>query len=129
MTRVLTNFINGEEVALDGRTADLIDPVTEQPFAQAPVSTERDVDAACQAAARAFEQWGLTTPAERQRALLRIADAIEDRAQELVDIESENTGKPKALVASEEVPPMCDQIRFFAGAARILEGTAAAEYM
>jgi betaine-aldehyde dehydrogenase len=129
MTRVLSNFINGEEVALDGHTADLIDPVTEQTFAQAPVSTERDVDAACQAAARAFERWGQTTPSERQRALMRIADAIEARAQELVDIESENTGKPKALVASEEVPPMCDQIRFFAGAARILEGTAAAEYM
>jgi betaine-aldehyde dehydrogenase len=129
MTRVLSNFINGEEVTLDGHTADLIDPVTEQAFAQAPVSTERDVDAACQAAARAFERWGQTTPSERQRALMRIADAIEARAQELVDIESENTGKPKALVASEEVPPMCDQIRFFAGAARILEGTAAAEYM
>jgi betaine-aldehyde dehydrogenase len=129
MTRVLSNFINGEEVTLDGHTADLIDPVTEQAFAQAPLSTERDVDAACQAAARAFERWGQTTPSERQRALMRIADAIEARAQELVDIESENTGKPKALVASEEVPPMCDQIRFFAGAARILEGTAAAEYM
>jgi betaine-aldehyde dehydrogenase len=87
------------------------------------------VDAACRAAARAFESWSLTTPSERQRAQLRIADAIEERAGELVDVESENTGKPKALVASEEVPPMCDQIRFFAGAARVLEGKSAGEYM
>jgi betaine-aldehyde dehydrogenase len=108
---------------------DLVDPVSEQVFAQATVSSEREIDAACQAAARAFESWGRTTPSERQRALLRIADAMEERADELVAIESENTGKPKALVLSEEVPPMCDQIRFFAGAARVLEGLSAGEYM
>jgi betaine-aldehyde dehydrogenase len=128
VTRVISNFIDGA-AAGDGSMIDLVDPVTEDVFAQAPVSREGDIDAACRAAARAFETWGITTPSERQRALLRIADAIESRADELVEVESENTGKPKALIASEEVPPMCDQIRFFAGAARVLEGTAAGEYM
>jgi betaine-aldehyde dehydrogenase len=129
MTRAISNFIDGQPAAADGRTTDLIDPVTEEVFAKAPLSSEEDVDAACRAAARAFETWSLTTPSERQRALLRIADAIEERASELVEVESENTGKPKALVESEEVPPMCDQIRFFAGAARLLEGKSAGEYM
>ena len=78
---------------------------------------------------RAFETWRDATPSERQRALLRIADAIEERADELVAIESQNTGKPRELTASEEIPPMCDQIRFFAGAARVLEGKSAGEYM
>jgi betaine-aldehyde dehydrogenase len=129
MTPVLSNFIDGETMAPNGRSMELVDPATEQVFATAVASSEQEVDAACAAAARAFESWGTTTPSERQRALLRIADAIEARADELVAVESENTGKPKALVASEEVPPMCDQIRFFAGAARVLEGSAAGEYM
>jgi betaine-aldehyde dehydrogenase len=130
MTRGLTNFIDGRRVdAAEGRTSDLIDPSTGEVFATAPVSGEADVDAAFTSAARAFEAWRDTTPGERQRALLNIADAIEDRADELVAIESENTGKPRELTASEEVPPMCDQIRFFAGAARVLEGRSAGEYM
>jgi betaine-aldehyde dehydrogenase len=108
---------------------ELVDPVTEEVFAKSAVSSEQEIDAACKAAARAFESWGQTTPSERQLALLKIADAIEARAEELVAVESENTGKPKALVLSEEVPPMVDQIRFFAGAARVLEGTSAGEYM
>ncbi len=129
MTKVLTNFVDGQTAALNGRDMDLVDPVTEEVFAKAAVSSEEEIDAACQAAARAFESWGQTTPSERQLALLKIADAIEARAEELVAVESENTGKPKALVLSEEVPPMVDQIRFFAGAARVLEGTSAGEYM
>jgi betaine-aldehyde dehydrogenase len=129
MTKTLTNFVDGQTAALDGRDMDLVDPVTEEVFAKAAVSSEQEIDAACQAAARAFESWGQTTPSERQLALLKIADAIEARAEELVAVESENTGKPKALVLSEEVPPMVDQIRFFAGAARVLEGTSAGEYM
>ena len=80
-------------------------------------------------AAAAFEGWRDSTPSERQRALLKIADAIESRAEEFVAIESENCGKPLGLTASEEVPPMVDQIRFFAGAARNLEGKSAGEYM
>ena len=81
------------------------------------------------AAARAFESWRDTTPGERQRALLRIADAIEEHAEELVAAECRNTGKPVQLTAGEEIPPATDQIRFFAGAARLLEGRSAGEYM
>jgi len=126
----ITNFIHGERVAAaDGQTAELIDPSTGEVFATAALSREADVDAAFQDAARAFEGWRDATPSERQRALLRIADAIEERADELVEIESQNTGKPKELTKDEEVPPMADQIRFFAGAARLLEGRSAGEYM
>jgi betaine-aldehyde dehydrogenase len=98
-------------------------------YATAPLSAAADVDAAMAAAAAAFPAWRDTTPSERQKALLKIADAIEARADELVAVESENTGKPLGLTASEEVPPMVDQIRFFAGAARMLEGRSAGEYM
>jgi betaine-aldehyde dehydrogenase len=128
--RVTRNFVNGEwtDVA-DGRTAELISPVTGEVFGTAPVSGQADVDAAVEAAAAAFESWRDTTPSERQLALLRIADAIEARADDLVAAESENTGKPLGLTHSEEIPPMVDQIRFFAGAARVLEGRAAGEYM
>ena len=130
MSTEISNFIHGERVAAaDGRTSDLIDPSTGEKYATAALSGAADIDAAFQAAERAFEGWGETTPSERQRTLLRIADAIEDRASELVDVESQNTGKPKELTAEEEVPPMCDQIRFFAGAARVLEGKSAGEYM
>jgi betaine-aldehyde dehydrogenase len=130
MAATLENFIGGERRApSDGRTADLIDPSTEEVFAQAPLSSAADVDAACQAAAQAFETWRDTTPAERQLALMRIADAFEARADDLLDAEVQNTGKPRQLTAEEEIPPMVDQIRFFAGAARCLEGRAAGEYM
>jgi betaine-aldehyde dehydrogenase len=129
MTRTITNFVNGEPVdAADGRTGELLDPSTGEVFATAPVSGDADIDAAFQSAERAFESWRDTTPSDRQRALLRIADAIEARAAELVDIECQNTGKPRELTTSEEIPPMCDQIRFFAGAARVLEGKSAGEY-
>ncbi len=129
MAKTLTNFVDGKVAALDGRELELVDPVTEEVFATAAISSEQEIDSACQAAARAFESWGQTTPSERQLALLKIADAIEARAEQLVEVESANTGKPKALVLSEELPPMVDQIRFFAGAARVLEGSAAGEYM
>jgi betaine-aldehyde dehydrogenase len=128
--RALTNFIGNKPVdAASGRTSELINPSTGEVFATAPVSDAADVDTAMAAAASAFETWRDTTPSERQRALLRIADAIEARAEELVAVESENTGKPLELTMSEEIPPMVDQIRFFAGAARLLEGRAAGEYM
>src|SRR4051794_2680294 len=126
----LENFIAGERRApTDGRTSDLVDPSTEEVFAQAPVSSAADVDAACQAAAAAFETWRDATPSERSLALFRIADAIEARADDLLDAEVQNTGKPRQLTAEEEIPPMVDQIRFFAGAARCLEGRSAGEYM
>ena len=124
------NFIDGASVdAQSGSRSDLVDPTTGEVFAQAPVSQAADIDAAYAAAERAFEVWGNTTPAERQMALLKIADAIDSHADELIALESQNTGKPLALVASEEIPPMVDQIRFFAGAARVLDGRAAGEYM
>jgi betaine-aldehyde dehydrogenase len=130
MATEITNFIHGERVAAaDGRTTDLIDPSTGEVYATAALSGAVDIDAAFQAAERAFDSWRDSTPSERQRALLRIADAIEERADELVAVESQNTGKPRQLTADEEVPPMCDQIRFFAGAARVLEGKSAGEYM
>jgi betaine-aldehyde dehydrogenase len=129
-SRALRNFVNGTSSdAADGATLDLVDPATGEVFATAPRSGAADVDAAVSAAAAAFETWRDTTPSERQRALLRIADAIESRAKELVDVECENTGKPVQLTLDEELPPMVDQIRFFAGAARVLEGRSAGEYM
>jgi betaine-aldehyde dehydrogenase len=130
MKRTVRNFVNGSYTdAADGRTADLISPVTGEAFGTAPVSGQADVDAAFSAASSAFEGWRDATPGERQLALLRMADAFEARADELVALESENTGKPIGLTASEEIPPMIDQIRFFAGAARVLEGRSAGEYM
>jgi betaine-aldehyde dehydrogenase len=128
--RQLRNFVAGEYVdAQTDANMDVVDPSTGRVVAAAPASSAEDVDRAYSAAATAFETWGQTTPAERQAALLKIADAVEARADELVRLEAQNTGKPFALTASEEIPPMVDQIRFFAGAARVLEGRAAAEYM
>ena len=127
--RILRNFIDGQYVEGSGATSDIVSPVTGRVVATAPVSSAEDVDAAYRAAAKAFEEWGQTTPSERQQALLKFASAIEDRADEFVRLEAENTGKPHALTASEEIPPMVDQLRFFAGAARVLEGRASAEYL
>jgi len=128
--KTLSNFINGKAVpASSGKSSDVINPATGQVYATAPVSGADDVDRAMKAASGAFEEWRDSTPAERQRALLKIADAFESRADELVGIESENCGKPLALTSTEELPPMVDQIRFFAGAARNLEGRSAGEYM
>ncbi|MDQ3165445.1 MAG: gamma-aminobutyraldehyde dehydrogenase [Actinomycetota bacterium] len=125
-----SNFIDGEPVdSLDGATYDVIDPSTGEVYGTAPMSGPQDVDRAMTAAARAFETWRDTTPSERQRALLKLADAIEARADEVVAVESRDTGKPLALTMSEEIPPAVDQIRFFAGAARVLEGKSAGEYM
>src|ERR1700742_5198968 len=128
--RTLQNFVNGKYTdAADGRTSDVIDPSTGEVYLQAPISGSQDVDAAMQAAATAFETWKETTPAERSLALLRFADAMEQRAGDIVEAETRNTGKPVAVTNSEELPPAVDQIRFFAGAARVLEGRSAGEYM
>ncbi len=128
--RQLRNYVDGEQVSSSAESRiDVVNPATGQVVAQAPVSTAEDVDRAYTAADRAFAGWKRTTPAERQKMLLDVADAIESRAEEFVVLEGENTGKPHALTASEEVPPMVDQLRFFAGAARVLEGRAAGEYL
>ncbi|HEY2552855.1 MAG TPA: gamma-aminobutyraldehyde dehydrogenase [Streptosporangiaceae bacterium] len=126
----LRNFIGGHwtDISYDQRS-ELIDPSTGEAFATAPVSRDSEVDAAVSAAAEAFGGWRDATPGERSLALIRIADAIEANAEQLVKTESQNTGKPIALTLSEEIPPMVDQIRFFAGAARMLEGRSAGEYM
>jgi betaine-aldehyde dehydrogenase len=128
--RQLQNFIDGDfrDPAEAGYTP-LINPATGEEFARAPLSTKPDIDAAVGAARRAFEGWRDKTPAERSLAILRIADAIENRAEEIVRLECENTGKPFQMTMDEEVPPMVDQIRFMASAARVLEGKSAGEYM
>nr|WP_233404836.1 gamma-aminobutyraldehyde dehydrogenase [Actinotalea solisilvae] len=126
----MQNFVGGAPApTVDGRTSEVVDPTTGEAYATAPVSGAADVDAAFRAAADAFEGWRDATPAERQLALLRVADAMERRADEFVRTESRNTGKPLALTAADEVPPCVDELRFFAGAARILEGASAGEYM
>jgi len=126
----LQNFIGGQwtDLSFDKRS-ELVNPSTGEVFATAPVSGAAEVDAAVSSAEAAFPGWRDSTPAERSLALLRIADAIESRAGEFVKAESLNTGKPLGLTESEEIPPMVDQIRFFAGAARMLEGRSAGEYM
>ena len=127
--KTLQNFINGKKVsATSDKVQDLINPATAEVFAKAPVSNASDVDKAMKSAAAAFEVWKESTPGERQKAINKIADAIEARSEELIGIESENTGKPIAVTRAEEIGPMLDQIRFFAGAARNLEGKSAAEY-
>ena len=130
MTKVLQNFINGQSVkSSSGKTTEVINPSTGETYAQAQLSNAKDIDQAYQAAETAFESWRETTPSERQQALLKIADTLEANAQELIELEGVNTGKAFAVTASEEIPPMLDQIRFFAGAARVLEGRASGEYM
>lgn len=127
--RELKNFVNGQHVpSKSGETSDLINPANGEVFAKAAISNEADIDAAYKAADKAFESWSQTTPSERQLALFRIADALEARAEEMADVESENTGKPRSTLVEYEVMVSVDQIRFFAGAARNLEGRATAEY-
>jgi betaine-aldehyde dehydrogenase len=124
------NFVNGKPVdARDGATTPLVDPSTGETYGSAARSSAADVDDAVAVADAAFEGWKAATPSERGLALLRIADALERDAGRFIDAECRSTGKPKALMAADEIPPAVDQLRFFAGAARMLEGRAAAEYM
>jgi betaine-aldehyde dehydrogenase len=129
-SEVLNNFIHGEyAAAAASETTAVVDPSTGEEYARAPVSGPADVEAALRAAAGAFESWRETTPAERSLALLRMADAVQARAGEIVAAECRNTGKPVGLTMAEEIPPLVDELRFFAGAARILQGTSAGEYL
>jgi betaine-aldehyde dehydrogenase len=129
--RHLQNFIDGEYTdAADGRTADVVDPSTGEVFAKAAVSGQADVDRAFKVAAAAFDGgWRDATPGERQIALNKFADAVEERADELVAAEVANCGKPVQATKDEEIFQVTDALRFFAGAARHLEGKAAAEYL
>ncbi|HEX6249324.1 MAG TPA: gamma-aminobutyraldehyde dehydrogenase [Nocardioidaceae bacterium] len=130
MAEQFRNIINGEAVdSASGETYDIVNPATGEVYAKAPASGPEDVDRAMRAAEKAFESWGETTPGERQLALLKMADALEKRADEFVQAECANTGKPIQLTAEEELPPSVDELRFFAGAARLLEGKSAGEYM
>jgi betaine-aldehyde dehydrogenase len=128
--RTLQNFVNGKYVDSKGSDAlELVDPSTEEVYAHSPIASEADVDSAYQAAQKAFDTWGDTTPGERQLALFRIADEMEKRAEEFADLESQDTGKPRTTLVDDEIMLSVDQIRFFAGAARNLEGRSAGEYM
>ncbi|MEZ7132481.1 gamma-aminobutyraldehyde dehydrogenase [Nonomuraea sp. AD125B] len=130
MTTRLQNFVNGEFVdAKSDRFSDIIDPCTGEAYVQAPISGIEDVDAAYAAAAAAFDSWGRTTPGERANLLLKVADAIEARADEINEAECRNTGKPRARMAEDETPVAADHFRFFAGAARTLEGPTAGEFL
>jgi aminobutyraldehyde dehydrogenase len=123
------NFVGGEWVdAVEGETAEIINPATGETIAEVPKGTEADVDRAVEAAKRAWVEWRDTTPGERSEMLLKLASAIEDHADELAQVESQNVGKPLSY-AKDEIPVSCDNIRFFAGAARTLEGRATGEYM
>src|ERR1700728_2208425 len=126
----LRNFVNGRYTdPCEGAYSEVIDPSTGATYAHAPVSSAADVDEALRAAATAFESWRDSTPAERSPAMLRVADAVERRAGEFVAAKPRNPGKPVALAVTDELPPSVDQLRFFAGAARILEGRSAGEYL
>ncbi|GAB2864952.1 gamma-aminobutyraldehyde dehydrogenase [Nocardioides pacificus] len=128
--QIFRNVVDGELVdSASGQSYDVIDPSTGEVYARAPLSGAQDIDRAYAAAERAFESWGRTTPQERSLALLRIADALEARTEEFVAAECRDTGKPIHLTRSEEMPPTVDHFRFFAGAARVLEGKSAGEYM
>src|SRR3989440_4279429 len=128
--RTLKNMIGGKFVSPDsGKRENVVDPATDQVIAKAPLSGKRDVDAAVKAARQAFEGWATTTPGERSLALLRIADGIEDRAEEIADLESADAGKPRSAFLEDEIPFMVDNLRYFAGAARNMEGRPAGEYL
>jgi betaine-aldehyde dehydrogenase len=127
---IVKNFINGELVdSVSGATMALVDPSTGEKYGTAPVSNSEDIDHAYAAAAAAFADWKRTTPSVRQKALLDFADDVAAAAEDLVAAEGRNTGKPNHVTMAEEIPPMVDQIRFFAGAARLLEGKSAGEYL
>jgi betaine-aldehyde dehydrogenase len=129
--QVLQNFIHGgfEEPSAGTETLSLIDPSTGDEFGNSPLSGAAEIDAAMRSAEEGFAVWSGMTPSERGRALLQAADALEARGDDFVNAECLNTGKPIELTRSEELGPAADQLRFFAGAGRLLEGRAAAEYM
>ena len=128
-TETLSNFIDGERAASGAETEPVLNPATGGELARAPKSTAEDVDRAVQAARRAFDGWAGTTPAQRAQALLALADLVEEHGEEIARLEALNAGKPIEAVTNDEIPVMADNLRFFAGAARCLEGRAAGEYM
>jgi betaine-aldehyde dehydrogenase len=129
VTTALRNFIDGEPATWDGEDEAILNPATGEELARAPLSSAEEVDRAVRAAHRAFAGWSGATPAVRSAALLALADMVDGHADELARLEALNAGKPLAAVTDDELPVMADNLRFFAGAARCLEGRAAGEYM
>ena len=126
----LQNFIDGESVdPTTGEWEDVVNPSNLDVFAEAPLSGEEDIGNAVAAARRAFATYGKTTPGDRSNMLLKLADALEENGDELADIESADAGKPRQMFFDDEISAAADQVRFFAGAARNMEGKAAAEYL
>jgi betaine-aldehyde dehydrogenase len=126
----LQNFIDGEFVdAADGATEEVTNPATGEAIAEMQLSGEEDVDRAVKAAKRAFPGWAATTPGERAAAMIKLADALEEHAEELADLEAADAGKPRGAFLEDEMPFICDNLRFFAGAGRVLEGKSAGEYV
>jgi betaine-aldehyde dehydrogenase len=126
----LQNFIDGEFVdAADGATEEVTNPANGEAIAEMPLSTEEDVNRAVAAAKNAFGEWSVTPPGERATALLKLADLIEENADEIADLEAADAGKPRGAFLEDEIPFMCDNLRFFAGAARLPEGQASGEYL
>jgi acyl-CoA reductase-like NAD-dependent aldehyde dehydrogenase len=123
------NFIGGEWVdAAGGETMEVLNPATGETIAEVPQASAEDVDRAVQAAKKALPEWLETTPGERADLLLKLAAAIDEHSDELAELESQNVGKPLSY-AKDEMPVCSDNFRFFAGAARVLEGKSAGEYM
>src|SRR5213592_3470066 len=119
------NFVGGKWVdAAEGETVEILNPATGETIGEVPQGTQADVDRAVEAAKEALPEWLETTPGERAELLLKLADALDEHADELAEIESRNVGKPLAA-AKDELPVSADNIRFFAGAARMLEGKSA----
>jgi betaine-aldehyde dehydrogenase len=126
----LQNFIDGEFVdAADGATEEVTNPANGEVIADMQLSSEEDVDRAVKAAKRAFPGWAATTPGERGAALLKLADLLEEHSEELADLEAADAGKPRGAFLEDEMPFLCDNLRFFAGAGRLLEGKSAGEYI
>src|ERR671922_2799783 len=125
----LRNFIDGDFVdPAEGQTEQVLNPATGEAIAEAPLSTAEDVDRAVAAARGAFDGWAATTPGERALAILKLADAIEQHADEIADLESADAGKPRKAFLEDEIPFMVDNLRFFAGAGRCLDGRASGAY-
>src|SRR5215218_10742091 len=126
----LQNFIDGEFVdAAEGATEEVTNPANGEVIADMPLSTEEDVNRAVAAAKAAFPGWSATTPAERATAMLKLADILDEHADELSDLEAADAGKPRNAFFEDEMPFICDNLRFFGGAGRLLEGKAASNYV
>jgi 1-pyrroline dehydrogenase len=122
------NFVGGEWVDGSGGTMEVINPATGETIAEVPRCTAEDVDRAVEAAQKAAPEWLEATPKERSELLLKLADVIDDNAEELAQLESQNVGKP-LMASRDEMPFSADNLRFFAGAARVLEGKSTGEYI